>query len=171
MIYLAISSIIIALVLFLLAYRLRKKAGIPSGRVIYVDSSQWLRVEKPLFDRDLLLAGKPDYLVRQGKQVIPIEVKSGCAPRHPHTWHVSQLAAYCLLVGSAYGSRPDHGILHYADRTLSIPFTGALEATTRALIREMQGRVDQGEVKRSHNEPGRCLRCGYRTRCDQALRI
>jgi CRISPR-associated exonuclease Cas4 len=168
---LSIISIIIALVLFYLAFRLRKKTGIPTGHVIYTDTSQWMIVEKPLYDRELGLAGKPDYLVRQGQQVIPIEVKSRQAPNKPPAWHISQLAAYCLLVEKEYGNRPAHGILHYADRTLAVDFTSVLEDSTRHIIQEMQANASQLRVERSHHDQHRCMHCSYRSMCDQALRI
>jgi CRISPR-associated exonuclease Cas4 len=169
--YLALFSLILAIMLFLLALWQRRKAGIPSGRVIYADTSHWMKVEKPLFDKHLRLTGKPDYLVKYAAQVIPVEVKSGHSPREPRAWHVSQLAAYCLLVDSEFGNRPAHGILHYADRTLEIDFTPRLENATLSLIAEMQSRASHLQIDRSHHDQNRCLHCGYHSTCDQALRI
>ena len=171
MLYLSIGSVICAVIIFLLAIRQRRKAGIPYGKLIYADSSQWMNVEKPLFDGKLRLTGKPDYLVKQGKSIIPVEVKSGRSPHQPHAWHIYQLAAYCLLTEHEYGIRPPHGILHYADRTFAVNFTTTLESTTLATIREMQKRASQIQIERSHYDSNRCLHCGYRSRCDQALRI
>ncbi len=171
MLYISISLILIAFIIFYIAGRMRRKAGIPSGRMIYIDSNQWIKVDKPLFDKRLRLTGKPDYLVRQGKQVIPIEVKSGRAPGQPHPWHISQLAAYGMLVEAEYGTRPDYGILHYANRTLAIDFTPTLETSTVAIIQEMQKRTSQIQIDRSHHDQNRCIHCGYRSMCDQALRI
>ena len=74
--FLAILLVAIAIVFFVLASRQRQKAGIPAGRVIYTDASQWGKVEKPLYDPVLRITGKPDYLVKVGDQVIPVEVKS-----------------------------------------------------------------------------------------------
>jgi CRISPR-associated exonuclease Cas4 len=169
--YLSIVFLFITVILFILASQQRRQAGIPAGRVIYSDASQWGKVEKPLFDPDMRLTGKPDYLVRQGRQVIPVEVKSGRAPQVPYDSHISQLAAYCLLVEREYGIRPTHGILHYSDRTFAIDFTAAVEVSIRETIREMQGRTSQSRVARSHQDGKRCLHCGYRSICDQALRI
>jgi CRISPR-associated exonuclease Cas4 len=169
--YLPIVFIILAVLLFYLAYRQRKKAGIPSGRVIYSDASQWKKVEKPLFDKEIRLAGKPDYLVHRGKRILPIEVKSGHAPQTPNGWHVSQLAAYCILVESEYNNRPPYGILRYLDRAIAIDFTQTLENSTLALIQEMQKRTSAIQIDRSHTDQNRCLHCGYRSMCDQALRI
>jgi CRISPR-associated exonuclease Cas4 len=169
--YLSILSILLAVISFFLSSRQRRKAGIPAGRVIFTDSSKWGRVEKPLYDPELRLTGKPDYLVKHGKQVIPIEVKSGRAPHQPPEWHVYQLAAYCVLVEHEFGSRPPHGILHYVNRTLAIDFTPALKAAISSTIREMQKRTSHIQVERSHHDHYRCLHCGYRSICDQALRI
>jgi CRISPR-associated exonuclease Cas4 len=168
---LSIIFLVVAVFLFILAYRQRRQAGIPSGRVILTDASQWGKVERPLYDPGLRLTGKPDYLVRQGSQVIPVEVKSGKAPQSPYDSHIYQLAAYCLLVEHEYGTRPTHGILHYSNRTFAIDFTSALEGSIQAIIREMQARTNRTHVDRSHQDGKRCLHCGYRSICDQALRI
>jgi CRISPR-associated exonuclease Cas4 len=169
--YLAILFSVIAVVLFTLAARQRRQAGIPGGRVIYIDTNQWGKVEKPLYDPELRLTGKPDYLVRQGKLVIPIEVKSRQAPQVPYDSHIYQLAAYCLLVEREYGTRPSHGIIHYADKNFAIDFTAELEGSIQVIIREMQGRTNRSQVDRSHQDGKRCQHCGYRSICDQALRI
>jgi len=171
MLYVSISAILLALVLFMISSRQRRIAGIPAGRVILTDTNKWAKMEKPLYDPELRLTGKPDYLVRHGKQVIPVEVKSSSAHQAPPDWHIYQLAAYCVLVEHAFGSRPTHGILHYSNRTLALDFTPALEAAVRATIQEMQKRTSQIQVERSHHDQYRCLHCGYRSVCDQALRI
>jgi len=171
MLYVSISAILLALVLFMISSRQRRIAGIPAGRVIFTDTNKWAKMEKPLYDPELRLTGKPDYLVRHGAQVIPIEVKSSRAHLAPPEWHIYQLGAYCVLVEHAFGSRPPHGILHYSNRTLAIDFTPALEAAIKATIQEMQKRTSQIQVERSHHDHYRCLHCGYRSVCDQALRI
>src|SRR4030043_1015295 len=140
---LSIIFLVVAVFLFILAYHQRRQAGIPSGRGIFTDASQWGKVERPLYDPEIRLTGKPDYLVRQGSHVIPVEVKSGKAPQSPYDSHIYQLAAYCLLVEHEYGTRPTHGILHYSNRTFAIDFTSALESSIRATVREMQARTNR----------------------------
>ena len=160
-----------AIVFFILASRQRKQAGIPAGRVIYSDASQWGKVERPLYDPKLRLTGKPDYLVKQGNQLIPVEVKSRPAPQAPYDSHIYQLAAYCLLVAHEYNASPSYGILHYNDKTFAIDFTAELESATQSLIHEMQSRTTRTQVNRSHEDGRRCQHCGYRSVCDQSLRI
>ena len=79
-----IVLVVLASLLFVLSSRQRQRAGIPAGRVIYTDTSQWGKVEKPMYDPERRLTGKPDYLVKHGNQVIPVEVKSRRAPQAPH---------------------------------------------------------------------------------------
>jgi CRISPR-associated exonuclease Cas4 len=169
--FLAVLLVVLAIIFFVLASRQRQKAGIPAGRVIYTDASQWGKVEKPLYDPVLRITGKPDYLVKAGDQVIPVEVKSRRAPRAPHDSHIYQLAAYCLLVQHEFGTRPTYGILHYSDKTFAIDFTADLEASILAVIHEIQSRSARSRVDRSHEDGRRCQGCGYRSVCDQSLRI
>lgn len=171
MAYLSIVFLLAAVIFFVLSYQQRRKAGIPTGRVIYSDTRKWGKVEKPIFDPNLRLTGKPDYLVEQGDQIIPVEVKSGKTPQAPFDSHIYQLAAYCLLVEYAFGKKPDAGIIHYPNRTFAIDFTSSLEQNTKAIIQEMQEKTARSRVDRSHDEPRRCQKCGYRSVCDQSLRI
>jgi CRISPR-associated exonuclease Cas4 len=169
--YLSILLVVIAIGLFILAARQRRKTGLPAGNVIYIDTRNWGKLEKPLYDPGLRLTGKPDYLVQQGDRVIPVEVKSRAAPPNPYDSHIYQVAAYCLLVDHVYGQRPTQGIIHYSDKTFAIDFTPELEVAVKATVVEMQERTNSTEVTRSHQDGKRCQRCGYRSVCDQALRI
>ncbi|MGE5124006.1 MAG: CRISPR-associated protein Cas4 [Acidobacteriaceae bacterium] len=167
--FLAIIFTCIALVLFLLVARQRRQLGLPAGRLIFADSRFWTRVEKALYDPELRLTGKPDYLVEQANQVIPVEVKARRAPPAPFDSHIYQLAAYCLLVERAYGTRPKQGYIHYTDRTFSIAYTSDLESSVKEIIHQMQAINTRASVNRSHANPRICLHCGYRSVCDQSL--
>lgn len=76
MFFAAISLLCIALLLFGLAYRQQKSAGLPGGKVVYSDTRDWGSVDKPFYDPMLGLTGKPDYVIKKGNQLIPVEVKS-----------------------------------------------------------------------------------------------
>ncbi len=165
----ALLLLVAALLILWLASRQRRSSGLPAGRVIYSDTNRWGKVEKPLYDAEAGLTGKPDYLVEDGDHLIPVEVKSGRAPSLPHDSHVFQLAAYCLLVERTYGQRPPYGILRYRDRTFSIDYTPELEQELLSLLGQIRTQERRGEANRSHQEPGRCARCGYRASCDQRL--
>ncbi len=167
---LAFLAAFFAVLLFWLASRRQRAAGLPGGKVIYADTRAWGPLEEPLYDAHLGLTGKPDYLVQQGERVIPVEVKSKQVSDGPLDSHIYQLAAYCLLVSRVYGKRPPHGILHYPNRTYQIEFTPALEASTLALLEEMRTLEHRKTADRSHESANRCSRCGHRSICDQKLR-
>lgn len=170
--FLAFAALLVVLAFAALwiSARQRKAAGVPEGRLIASDTGSWKRLEKPLYDPETGLTGRPDYVVQQGEQIIPVEVKSGWAPPEPHESHLFQLAAYCLLVERAFGRRPSHGILHYRNRTFAIDYTPQLENELLALLEEIRLQsARRAPAPRSHEEPGRCLRCGFRHVCDQKL--
>lgn len=169
LILLALFLVVLAAVALWVGSRWRQQSGLPPGRVIYVDTGGWNRVEKPLYDPRSNLTGKPDYLVEQDGALIPVEVKSGEAPLEPHAGHRLQLASYCLLVERTSGKRPPYGILRYRNRTFAIDYTAELEAELLAVLEQMRQAERQTEAARSHNSPARCTRCGYRSKCDQRL--
>ncbi|MDD2696099.1 MAG: Dna2/Cas4 domain-containing protein [Anaerolineales bacterium] len=179
MLYLALLTFLLALALFLLARRREKAIGIAGGRLIYSDSRLWGKAAQPLSDPALGLIGKPDYLFKKGKHVIPVEVKSTGAEGGLYDGHVFQLTAYCLLVERTTGLRPPYGILHYSPkaggsqitsgRTYAIDFTPELENRLLGLLVEMRRMERQSLPDRSHNSAPRCLKCSYRTTCDQVL--
>lgn len=166
---LAALLLVTALVLLWISWNERRETGLPPGRVVYSDTSRWTKVEKPLYDPLAMLTGRPDYLVEENGVMIPVEVKSGRAPSLPYDSHVYQLAAYCMLVERVYRKRPPYGILRYRDKTFTIEYTSLLEQELQALLDEIHRQERYNEIDRSHNEPARCARCGYRAVCDQRL--
>lgn len=161
--------VIAALYLLWIASRERRASGLPGGRVIYSDPKLWGPVEKPLYDAALGLTGKPDYLVENESEIIPVEVKTGRTPDAPRDAHIFQLAAYCILVERCLGHRPAYGILHYPERTFSIEFTQELENSLLDMLAEMRRQERREDISRSHEERGRCSQCGFRSHCDQRL--
>ncbi len=159
----------LGLLLLWLARRGQARSGLPQGRVVYTDTGGWGRLERPLFSRELLLTGKPDYLVADGADLIPVEAKSRPAPAQPYSSHLLQLAAYCLLVEECYGRRPPYGVVKYADRAFEVDYTPELEDELLVTLDHMRADLAGGNAPRSHDEPRRCRACGYRQRCDQRL--
>ena len=167
---LVIALLALAVLLWIFASRLRVASGLPSGEVVYSDTGVWGRVEQPLFSAALQLTGKPDYLVREGGAIVPVEVKSGRAPAEgAYAAHLYQLAAYCALVAEAYGQRPPYGLIKYADKLLKIPYTHELESELFGLLDEMREDAEADDVERSHDSAARCRSCGFREVCEDRL--
>lgn len=167
--YIALALFVIAIIFFWQSSRQRHAAGLPGGRVIYADTRAWGEVEKPLFNNELGLTGKPDYLVEQNGKLIPVEVKTGRVPDAPYDSHIFQLAAYCLLVEKTYGKRPPYGIIHYSNRDFAVDYTRQLESALLDQLAEMRRDQVRTNVARSHEDAARCRRCGFKKVCDQSL--
>jgi CRISPR-associated exonuclease Cas4 len=155
--------------LFIRSGTARRETGLGVGRVTYVDTGAWDRCERPLFSSRHALTGRPDYLVRLREGVVPVEVKSGTAPRQPYRAHILQLAAYCILVEEQEGRAPPHGIIKYADRAFEVDYTPGLRAELLDTLDAIRRNLHARDVDRDHDEPARCQGCGYRGRCDQSL--
>jgi CRISPR-associated exonuclease Cas4 len=166
---LGVVLLVVAFVLFMAYAAQRKASGLPGGRVIYTDTRAWGAVEKPLYDAELGLAGKPDYIVEQDGHFIPVEVKTGRTPEAPYDSHIFQLAAYCHLVGKAFGKRPSHGIIHYPGRDFAVDYTRELESALKDLVADLRVDEHRADVPRSHEETNRCRGCGFREACDKKL--
>jgi CRISPR-associated exonuclease Cas4 len=168
--FIALLLILIGVLVFWLGRRAQSDAGLPIGQVIYSDTRGWQSIEKPLFSRTQRLAGKPDYLVQQGHEIVPVEVKSAHAPGDgPRRSHVLQLAAYCLLVEETYRQKPKYGIVKYADRMFAVDYTDSLRAALLDVIAAMRTDLARGTAERSHDEAARCAHCGYRHACPERL--
>lgn len=161
--------LLIGLLLLWAADRLRRRAGVPKGRIIYADTGAWQECPQPLYAASLNLTGKPDYLIKRLGHVIPVEVKTCRAPTEPYPSHVLQLAAYCRLVEEAYGRRPPYGLIHYPERTFSVRYTPALEARLLETMAQMRKVGRSSQVARNHHDLLRCRHCGFAEYCDQRL--
>jgi CRISPR-associated exonuclease Cas4 len=165
----AVVLLVLALVLLFLAARLRARASLPAGDLIYSDTGAWRRNDRALFSKRYALTGKPDYLIDAAEAVIPVEVKSGRAPARPREGHVLQLAAYCLLVEDQLGATVSKGLIRYDDRHFVIAFDDTLRRRLFAALDDMRGCFDQDGAARNHTDPRRCMRCGLRESCDERL--
>jgi CRISPR-associated exonuclease Cas4 len=167
-----IVALIVVLLLLYGAWRRMKRAGalsgLPRGRVVYADSGEW-RAGGVLVARAVGLSGKPDYILKQGRHTIPVEVKPGRRAAAPYDADILQLAAYCLLVQETTGARPPHGLLRYQERTFEIPYSPALEARLLDCLEAMRRDLVAPDVPRSHDDPRRCAVCGYREGCAARL--
>jgi CRISPR-associated exonuclease Cas4 len=169
--WLGLGLLLAAVGLVLLAWsRLqRERAGLPSGEVVYADTAAWQRCERPLFSQRHRLSGKPDYLVRERRRVVPVEVKPGRRASEPYESDILQLAAYCLLVDEEFGQRPRYGYLKYQQQVFRIEYSSALERELLQHLDAIRQDAAADDVPVSHREPRRCLACGHREQCDQRL--
>jgi CRISPR-associated exonuclease Cas4 len=158
-----------AMAMLALSTYLRRQSGLPEGEVVYEDASGR---GGELFSRRLGLSGKPDYLLEDDEgNLIPVEVKSGYAPRgdHPYESHLLQIAAYFLLVEDVLQRPTRYGLIRYRNRTLQVDNTDELRENLMDTIAEMRMLLARGEAHRSHNHAQRCARCSMAHACDERL--
>lgn len=167
---LVLGLLFLAAVLWVRGRDMRRESGLPPGNVIYTDTGLWRANNEVLHASHLRLVGKPDYLVQQNDgTIIPVEIKSGLAPNAPWDGQVLQLAAYCVLVESNYGTRPPYGILQYRDRAFAVDFTPDLEADLLDVLDEMRAARGEPDPEPDHADRRRCAACGVRDDCDRRM--
>ncbi len=155
------AFILLAAVLVLLS----RKRGLPAGTVVYEDLVREGIPAKPLRSKRYGLSGQPDMLIRNGGQLIPVEIKSAPAGSRPYPSHVLQLAAYCLLVEESYGSRPSYGIIRYRDGQFEVPFTKDLQDELLRMMDKLRAADPDGELPPQCGNPRKCRHCGYTRLC------
>jgi len=163
---LALTLVLLGVGLLLAAIYLRRRIGLPSGAIIYSDATgtgQTIRSER------YGLVGKPDYLLRQGRYLIPVEVKPGRTAAQPYRSDILQLAAYGLLVEEAYGVAPPYGLIRYQSGSHKVPFTPQLRQELLATIAAMRQDLLAANVLPNHHSPARCAACAYRYACGQEI--
>lgn len=167
-------TVILALLLvagatFITARRIQMRVGIPWSHDIRADADGALPQVPLMVDDTLQLVGKPDYVIRRGDFLIPVEVKPLRRAKRPHTSDIYQLMAYCLLIEQTYGKQPPYGLLRYANHTFRIDYDDDMADTVREIVGQMHELHDAPDVARNHNSVTRCRGCGFWRQCDQSL--
>lgn len=162
---LALALIVFAVLFWKVAKGIKRDNNIQDGEISYSDLD---RPARALFSKRHLIAGKPDYIVRNSDGIIPVEVK-GCSANAPYENHVLQVAAYCLLVAEAFGIEPDYGVLVYGNRQFRIGYDYALKEQLQAAVGEMRRCLNAGIAGRNHEEIGKCVNCGFKEMCRENM--
>ncbi len=133
-----ISFIISGIYLFMHSLLKKRQENLKilfSGERLYSDTESNPGVT--LYSESLPLAGKPDYLLKNGKYLIPVEIKTGKTPYRPYRSHIMQLTAYCRLVKENYGIRPVYGVIRYPEKEFLIEYTNDNLTLLEEVIGEM----------------------------------
>jgi CRISPR-associated exonuclease Cas4 len=161
-----------------------RRAGLPSGTLLYSDTgmavgriapltvnAEGLKQERPLRSEEFRLVGRPDYLIKTEQGIIPVEVKSTLCPPdgRPYDSHIAQLAAYCLLVEDVLDAVVPYGIMRYRDREIRVDYTAEMRDGIIALLEEISAARLADDVHRSHEDVRRCRGCSMREVCTESL--
>lgn len=145
---------------------IREKYGLKEGGIIYSDLD---KPTEPIFSNSLKIAGKPDFIVKNGNLYIPIEIKTTIADL-PYKGHILQLTAYCILVEEKFSTKVEFGIIEYGNgKQYKINFDYNLQFELWKMLKEMRNALKLGRVERNHNSENRCAVCSVREFCDKQL--
>lgn len=146
-------------------FEIKRKEMNLSKKIAYVgnDVSRLFRSDR------FGLTGRPDYILEDGDELIPVELKSGRQPKGPLFSHIVQLAAYCLILNEQGERKVSRGLLKYGDVEFDIDFDVGLREIVIDKLGEMRAALQTGEVHRNHNRPGKCQSCSRRDKCPERL--
>jgi CRISPR-associated exonuclease Cas4 len=161
--------LLLGALLWWLGRRWAAQTGVADEPIVAQDMDRGQRPQRPLFDRELGLTGRPDYLLQTPRGLVPVEVKPMRQAGRPYESDTLQLMAYCQLVEAETGQRPPYGVLIYARHRWEIAFTEERREQLVQTLSEMRADLEAVEVARSHEQPARCRACGVRAACDEAL--
>ena len=113
-----------------------------------------------------MIAGKPDYIIKDNNHHIPVEFKSG-NHSYPLKNHMLQLAAYCQLIEDNYNDFVPFGVLVYNNCSdFKIPFDPKIRYDLENTIKKMRYTIRTGNISLNHNDSNRCKSCSMRKNCD-----
>jgi CRISPR-associated exonuclease Cas4 len=155
-------------------YRSLKSTGIADllrrehslkGKIEYidVDDSRMFRSER------YGISGRPDYIVKLGDQLIPVEAKKGRTPQGPLFSHIIQVAAYCLLLEDSTGIPPPYGLIRYPAHEFQIDYNEDMKNLLLRKVQEIKKVTESHVVHRNHNRPGKCRSCSRKGICPEKL--
>ena len=138
--------------------------GLPEGELVYEDADG---LGEPLSSSGYPLVGKPDYVVKLADgRPVPIELKLNVHDvTAPHSNHMIQLAAYCLILEDYFVQAPTHGILRYADREFTVEYTPALKKKVIRLLTEMARCNEQQPPPLAKQRVAKCRVCTFQAIC------
>ena len=169
--------ILTAVLLFRLGIRYRartraRRAAIKAteGTVAYVGEGKTIDEDPALFSHRLGLVGAPDSVVERDSTFIPVELKTGRAPKGPFFSHVLQVIAYCALVEEKYGKAPPFGIVKYGQTAeFEVEYGEEQKRLLESMLGKMRDALETEDVHRNHDRPGKCANCSRREGCPERL--
>ena len=162
-----ILSLLISIIIKTQVTNVKRRYSIQEGKIRYMDLH---KPGKNLFSSRYMLTGKPDYIIEQKNNFIPVEVKTGLHFK-PEKHHIMQLAAYCQLVEENYHRFTPYGILVYYDtgKQFIIPFDPKLRFELESTLKQMRNILRTRRAIRNHDSSEKCRKCSMNKYCTQKL--
>jgi len=169
----ALLALVVGALLLRQSQLRRLEMGLPHGEVFSQDHIGQPMRARLLLSRRYGIRGTPDCLIRTPDGIVPVELKQSTRPpsgQGVYPNHMVQVLAYCLLVEENYREPAPYGLVLYGgNEARKVYLTEDHLAWLTGVIGELRHARSGGERSRSHQQSGRCLGCGLRQKCNQAL--
>ncbi len=169
----AFAALLLGAMLLRISQRQRQVMGIPNGDVFYQDhDGQPMRAETLTSNR-WNLRGRPDCLIRNADEIIPVELKKPARPParggvYPN--HLIQVLAYIVLVREHYGEEAPYGLVLYGEHEARKVYPAPENlAWLESVCGDVRAARKADRVDRSNRQVSRCRGCGMRESCGQSL--
>jgi CRISPR-associated exonuclease Cas4 len=137
---------------------------------LFVAAGHRADVEPLLVDEAHRLRGRPDFLIRHRKGLIPVELKPLRTSRTLYESDRLQIGTYLMLVRAGNpGASVPYGVVRYKETTFRVYLTADLEARCLAVAEQVRAARRATVVHRTHNIPAKCRACAHLTTCGEAI--
>jgi CRISPR-associated exonuclease Cas4 len=127
-----------------------------------------IKSEYKISAEEIGLSGKVDQVLVYPTGVVPIELKSGQAPKEG-AWdnHKIQLAAYALLLENIFKISIDAGYVKYIDEGVSrkIEINAFLKDQVKDLVKEVNTLLSARVLPKKCTNTNKCEKCGLKKIC------
>ena len=138
------------------------------GLELWENLTPKIKSEYKISDESLDISGKIDQVWVYPDSVVPIEIKSGSAPKEG-AWdnHKIQLAAYALLLESKFQTSISFGYVKYVDHGISrrIEINAFLKDQVKDLAKSVRDLIDSKKIPKKVSNLNKCEKCGLKKIC------
>jgi len=117
---------------------------------------------------NLQLKGKVDRIEKYDETIIPVELKTGKAPKEG-VWqeHMIQIGAYMLMLGEVLGKKTVVGKVKYIKNNISreVHMNPFLQEEIKRLVKEVQEFLEKKNIPNFTKNKAKCESCGLREDC------
>lgn len=146
--------------------RVKPRLHIRGHKLFYTDKKTGARKEGVIYSRLLRsescgLTGKPDYIFRRGRRMIPVELKSGTCGGEIYEGDLMQLVAYFIIIKDEFGVKPRQGRLIYNDAMFIVKNRRRLRKRLFCTLYEMREMLATDGASAGEVEPSfaKCRSC------------
>ena len=138
------------------------------GEELWENLTPKVKPEYRLESKELMLRGIIDELEVHGNSFVPVELKTGSAPKEG-VWpgHKIQVGAYAMLLEEKFKTQVKEGFVNYLDakETRHIAINPFMKEEIINLVKEVQELLKNQNIPNYCENKNKCAKCGLRETC------